>query len=94
LHDQVSQVWEARCRAQIGAVLVALEAERAACPGPWFGDRMGHADVALACALRFATEALPGVVDLDPCPALTAHCLRAEALSVFQSISQSFVAPA
>ena len=34
LHDTTSPLWEARCRSQIGAVLAALEAERAACPGP------------------------------------------------------------
>ncbi len=94
LHQQVSDVWEARCRAQIAAVLTALEGERAACPGPWFGPALGHADIALACALRFATEALPGVADLVPCPALSAHCAGMEATAVFRDIFQPFVAPA
>ena len=94
LHETVSPVWEARCRSQIGAVLAALEADRAACPGPWFGARIGHEDVALACALRFATEALPGVVDMAAHPALSAHCAAAEAMPVFQAVSQAFVAPA
>ena len=94
LHERVSDLWVARCRGQIGAVLAALEADRTACPGPWFGARLGHEDVALACALRFATEALPGVVDLDRHPALLAHCVRAEALAVFRTVYQPFVAPA
>ncbi len=93
MHDAVSAVWEARCRRQIGAVLTALEAERAACPGPWFGDRLGHAEIAVACALRFAGEALPGVLDLDACPALTGLCARLEATPAFVSVNQPFVPP-
>ena len=93
LHDVTSPVWESRCRAQIGSVLTALERERADTPW-WFGDRMGHADIALACALRFATEAHPGLIDMADHPKLAAHAARAEALAVFQSIRQPFVAPA
>jgi glutathione S-transferase len=94
MHDTVSAVWEARCRSQIAAVLTALEAERAACPGPWFGDRLGHADIAVACALRFAGEALPGVLELADCPALRDLCARLEATAAFVSVNQPFVPPA
>ena len=95
LHDVTSPVWEARCAAQIGSVLTALEAERAARPGPWwFGAQMGHADIALACALRFASEAHPGLIALADHPALAAHSAKAEALPVFAEISQPFIAPA
>ena len=59
-----------------------------------FGTHLGHDDIAVACALRFATEALPGVVDLATCPALTDHCARLEATAAFQTISQPFIAPA
>jgi glutathione S-transferase len=75
-------------------VLAALEADRAACPGPYFGRRIGHEDVALACALRFVTEALSGVVDMAALPALAAHCAGLEATPAFISIFQPFVAPA
>ena len=93
LHDSPSAVWQDRCRAQIGSVLTALEVERPATPW-WFGDHMTHADIALACALRFAIAAHPGLIDLAHQPRLAAHATRAEALEVFQRIRQPFVAPA
>ena len=93
LHGTPSPVWQDRCRAQIGSVLAALEAERPAARW-WFGDHMTHADIALACALRFATEAHPGLIDLTDRPKLATHAAQAEALEVFQRICQPFVAPA
>lgn len=93
LHDQTSPVWEARCHAQIGSVLAALEAERPATPW-WFGDEIGHPDIAVACAWRFTTEAHPGRFDHKLFPKLAAHSTQAENLPVFQTIQQSFVAPA
>ena len=93
-HPQTSPAWIERCRAQIGDVLDALERSRAAAPGPfWFGAAIGHADIAAACALRFAGEAHPGLVELTPFPALAAHAARCEALPVFQEISQPFAPP-
>ena len=95
LHEVTSPVWEARLGAQIGSVLRALEVARADRRGPWwFGDRIGHGDIALACALRFAVEAHPGLIDMADYPALAAHAARAEALAVFAEISQPFAAPA
>jgi glutathione S-transferase len=94
LHDTVSPVWEARCRSQIAAVLTALEAERSACPGPWFGSALGHDDIAVACAIRFVTEALPGVADLSGCPGLRSLCNRLEATAAFLSVYQPFLPPA
>ena len=67
---------------------------RAATRDYWFGDKIGHADIAVACALRHATEAHSGLIPMDDFPALQAHCLKMEALPVFQEISQPFVAPA
>lgn len=95
LHETTSPVWEARCALQIGSVLQALEADRAARPGPWwFGETIGHADIAVACACRFVAEAHPGLIGAGAFPALTAHCAQAEALAVFAEISQPFTAPA
>jgi glutathione S-transferase len=95
LHDQISQAWAGRCRSQIAGALAALERERAARIGDWwFGDRIGHADIALACALRFASEAHPDLVALGDYPALEAHSARCEALDVFRTISQPFIPPA
>ena len=93
-HPQTSQLWIDRCRAQIGDVLAALEASRASAGGSWwFGRDIGHADIAAACALRFAHDAHPDLVDLPGFPALAAHAARCEALPVFQEISQPFIPP-
>jgi glutathione S-transferase len=95
LHEVVSEVWAERCRTQIGAVLAALEAECAGLSGPWlFGDPIGHADIAVACMLRFVGEVHGGLVTPAAYPALTAFCGQAEGLEVFREISQPFVAPA
>lgn len=93
LHDRVSPVWEARCQTQITAVLAVLEAERAAAGDWWAGERLGHEDIALACALRFLAEAHPALFDPAAHPALTAHAAKCEALPVFQQIQQEFIAP-
>ena len=92
LHAQVSDAWEQRCLSQIAATLQVLEADRAAQTAAWwFGDKPGHADIAVACALRHATEAHPGLN--TPGPALAAHCAALEATAVFQAISQAFIPP-
>jgi glutathione S-transferase len=94
LHEAVSDTWANRCAAQIAAVLRLLEDERAARPGPyWFGERIGHADIVLACALRFLNEAHPGLADMSHYPALAAHAARLEALPAFQAIRQPFLPP-
>ena len=95
LHDKVSELWVGRCRTQIENVLAVLETDRAARASTyWFGDHIGHADIAVAAALRFLSEAHPGLVSLSDFPALSAHAARMEALPVFQTVSQPFIAPA
>lgn len=95
LHQQASDVWIDRCRTQIGGVLDVLDRERAAAPTPfWFGEAIGHADIAVACVLRFISEAHAGVFTLADWPALAAHAKRCEALAVFQEIQQPFIPPA
>jgi glutathione S-transferase len=94
LHRETSEVWVARCRSQIAGVLAVLEAERAARSTPhWFGDQLGHADIAVAVVLRFIGEVHGAVVALADFPALAAHAARLEALPVFQRISQPFNPP-
>ena len=94
LHREASQTWTERCRMQIGAVLAVLETDSAGRKTAfWFGDAIGHADIAVACALRFVTEAHPGVIDPAREPALAAHAARCEALDIFREISQPFVPP-
>jgi glutathione S-transferase len=95
LHKEASEVWVDRCRAQISAVLAVLEADRAGRAGDyWFGDRIGHADIAVAAAIRFVADAHPGLLPLAQFPTLTAHAARLESLPVFQKIAQPFIPPA
>jgi glutathione S-transferase len=95
LHQTTSDQWIARCRTQISDVLTALDADRAGKAGRfWFGDAIGHADVAVACALRFTREAHPGLFDEQRWPALAAHAATCEALEPFQDIVQPFLPPA
>jgi glutathione S-transferase len=90
-HEQPSRVFVERLTRQIEATLAALEADRAGRPGPyWFGERFGHADIAVAATLRHAGEAHPGLIDRERWPALAAHAARMEALPVFQAIQQPF----
>ena len=94
LHETPSEYFVKRCHGQIGAVLSALEADRATRPGDfWFG-RMTHADIAVACAFRHVSEAHPGLIGPAAYPALATHCAGMEALPVFREISQPFIAPA
>ncbi len=94
LHRETSEMWTSRCRTQIGAVLVALEGDRATRKSDyWFGDAMGHADIAVACALGFVGQAHPGIIDPGRNPALTAHAARCEATRPFRTIYQQFIPP-
>ncbi|SAK92674.1 glutathione S-transferase-like protein [Caballeronia hypogeia] len=94
LHKEKSQTWLDRCTGQVERVLNALEADRAARPTPfWFGDAIGHADIAVACALRFAREAHPSIFTSTRWPTLIGHSDRCEALPVFKSIVQPFNPP-
>ncbi|MGO4715943.1 glutathione S-transferase family protein [Bradyrhizobium sp. 2TAF24] len=94
LHKERSELWLARCRTQIAAVLDVLEKDRAGRVSPWwFGPRVGHADIAVGCALRFTREAHPGVVDVAHWPALAAHATACEALPEFKEIVQPFQPP-
>jgi glutathione S-transferase len=92
LHPQTSQAWVERCRSQIDGVLTVLEAERGYTPF-WFGAAPGHADIAVACALRFTSEAHPGAIDLKRWPKLAHHVADCEGLEPFRAISQPFTPP-
>jgi glutathione S-transferase len=94
LRKDQSKIWVERCEAQIGGVLDVLEKERAAIATPyWFGERIGHADIAVACALRFTGEAHPALFGCGRYPALAAHAARCEALPPFQEIVQPLAPP-
>ena len=90
--DQL-KLWVERCEAQIGGVLAVLEKERAAVTTQWwFGERIGHADIAVACVLRFTGEAHPQLFDARY-PALQAHAARCEALPPFREFVQPLAPP-
>jgi glutathione S-transferase len=90
--DQL-KLWVERCEAQISGVLELLEKERAQVAMPfWFGERIGHADIMVACALRFTGEGHPHLFG-DRYPALKAHAARCEALPPFQEIVQPLAPP-
>jgi glutathione S-transferase len=95
VHGRETPVWIARCRAQIGGVLDVLEADRAGGEGPWwFGQAIGHADIAVGCVLRFLGEAHPEIFAAAAWPALAAHAQACEALPEFAAVVQPFyVAP-
>ncbi|MBL0931445.1 MAG: glutathione S-transferase family protein [Alphaproteobacteria bacterium] len=94
LHDKASTTIDTRWRDQIGGALNALEADRASRTTQyWFGGAIGHADIAVACALRHARDAHPGLIPFDRLPALAAHSQLCEALPVFREISQVFIPP-
>jgi glutathione S-transferase len=95
LHKETSDVWVNRCRVQITGALAALEKDRAARKTAfWFGDRIGHADIAVAAALRFINDAHKSVVSIADFPALAAHSRQHEAMPAFQQIQQEFIPPA
>jgi glutathione S-transferase len=94
LRQEQLKLWVERCETQISGVLDVLEQARAEVAAPyWFGERIGHADVAVACVLRFTGEAHPHLFNAARHPALTAHAARCEALSPFQEIVQPLAPP-
>jgi glutathione S-transferase len=94
LRKEQLKLWVERCEAQIGGVLAVLEEERAAVKRPYlYGERIGHSDIAVACVLRFTSEAHPQLFDAARYPALAAHAARCEALPPFQEIVQPLAPP-
>ena len=93
LRQEKLALWVERCESQIGGVLAMLEKERAGVATRyWFGNSIGHADIAVACALRFVGEAHPALFDARY-PALKAHAAHCEALPIFTEIVQPLAPP-
>ena len=79
------QPWLDRVASQANAAFALLE-EAAARASPWLqGERFGAADVAVACAWRFAQYYDAQEVPAARCPSLVAYSRRAEALPEFAS---------
>jgi glutathione S-transferase len=80
-----------RNRGQLADSLAWLE-ERA--PTQWlYGSSPSHADIMVGAAVRFASDAVPDLLDLGPAPRVAAWCLRLEALPVFVKTYLSFDPP-
>ena len=80
-----------RNRGQLADSLAWLE-ERA--PTQWlYGSSPSHADIMVGAAVRFASDAVPDLLDLGPAPRVAAWCRRLEALPVFVKTYLSFDPP-
>ncbi|MGL4262212.1 MAG: glutathione S-transferase family protein [Afipia sp.] len=94
LRGEESKRWVERCRTQIAGVLASLEEDRARHKTRyWFGDNITHADIAVACVIRFTREAHAGLFDVARYPALDRHAETCEALQPFQDIVQPLAPP-
>lgn len=94
--EHLSAVWVERCTTQIAGTLKVLERSRQDAGSLfWFGETIGHADIAVTAAVRHLGDAH---ADMRPLvaehPALAAHAARLESLEVFRTVSQPFIAPA
>jgi glutathione S-transferase len=84
-----SQPWMDRCRVQISDTLDTLERERSARGKSfWLGAALSHADIALACALRFTREAHSTLFAPDRYPLLAEQAARCESLPDFRAVYQ------
>ena len=90
VHERATELWVQRCQAQIAGVLDALEADRATRGPWWFGTNITHADIMVACTLRFLREAHQDLFDAALWPALAAHVEACEALPHFKAVVQPF----
>lgn len=94
LHETASDMLVNRRSGQIAGALSALEGEATGCSGDFlFEERLTHADIAVAAACRFISEAHPRLVALADFPRLADHCARLEATALFQTVSQPFIPP-
>jgi glutathione S-transferase len=94
LRKEQLRLWVDRCEAQVSGALDVLEQERAEVKTPyWYGERIGHSDIAVACVLRFTTEAHPHLYNATRYPVLAAHAARCEALPPFKEIVQPLAPP-
>ena len=91
--DKRHAPWVRRCREQMDGAFAELERACAALPaGAWLvGARMTQADITVACAFTFASEALR--LPADSWPALRRHVARCEALPAFAALHERFHPP-
>lgn len=87
-HETPSASWLGRCEAQAERALCALERERAESERRyWFGERLSHADIAVACAMTFLETADAALAARKAWPALARHRDACEALAPFKAVA-------
>lgn len=91
--DKQHQPWADRCHRQMEGALSELDARCAAIQADaWLvGERIGQADISLACFCTYLRDAVP--VDLTPYPALRARCERIEDLRALREFYLPFEPP-
>ena len=94
LRKEPSKIWVDRCETQVGGVLEVLESERAEVETPyWFGERIGHADIAVACVLRSPARRIRRCFPPRAIRRWRRIARPCEALPVFQEIVQPLIPP-
>jgi len=93
-HDPECQspALRSRLHGQLVDTLGWLE-HRAPEAGWLLGEQLSQADIAVATAVRFAHEAHPDVVSMDPLPRLSAWCARVEELPELKKTYHPFHPP-
>jgi glutathione S-transferase len=95
LHQNVSDMWQARCELQIKSVIEALETEQSKLTTAfWQGQGPGHADIAIMSAIDFTLQAHPNLIELKAYPKLMALYEALNERDEFKSIAQVFIPPA
>lgn len=94
LHDSPSPLLVDRRAGQVRDAAAALERAAAGATPFLCGDAIGHADIAMAAAMRFVGEAHPGLLAPEALPALSRRCAVLEAMPAFKAIAQPFIPPA
>ena len=91
VHGRATDAWVQRCERQIKGVLAVLEEDRGGHDGPWWmGADFGHADIAVACAVRFLIDAHGDLFQIAGWPALERHWTACEDLPEFRDCQQKF----
>ncbi|MEP7311389.1 MAG: glutathione S-transferase family protein [Pseudomonadota bacterium] len=87
--------WVARCRSQMHGALGLLESEcRKRGEGEWLiGSHLGQADITLACAFTFLSEALGLTSESARYPCVARLTARCEALPEFTTTHTPFFSP-
>jgi glutathione S-transferase len=86
--------WLSRCEIQLRETAALLERTRGEAASDWLlGDRISHADIAMAVAWHFFSQANPDLCATLETPELRAHSARCEALEPFRRVHQPLDVP-